>query len=139
MTQTNSRIDDSGVMTLSRLLQIEASHPEDGQFPMVISCELVPEGFLLGIVREKHHLAAVFYFAENSYSRFAPVYGMALLDLGWRHVEGSDKFPTIIGRAYRRDETVSIARDIETVIDLIDPIEIRTGNLADPSFTCSCG
>jgi hypothetical protein len=117
----------------------EASHEEDGQFPMVVKCDLVPEGFLLGVLRDGPHLAAIFYFAENSYASFAPNYGMTLLELGWRHVEGSSSFPTIIGKTYERDEVVALSQDLQTVINLIDPTEIRTGNLADPTYSCSCG
>jgi hypothetical protein len=123
-------------MTLTKLLIQELLHEPDGRFPMTLTCDsLGGQDMLLELVRSEDKILAIYYLSDIGARIWAEKFGFIFVDMGWKVIE-RNRLPYIVGFSSPRRDPGRLAAAVESTFDLLTPEVVKTGDLADTTYSC---
>lgn len=113
---------------------------EEGSFPISIFCESLGGGEVpLELLRTDENLLAIYYLSENAAEYWEVMFRSKFEEAGWNVIEKARDgifIPKAVGKVIPREFPLLLVDAIEDSIAWMSPETIRTGNMADPSYSC---
>lgn len=90
-------------------------------------------------MRTDENLVAIYYFSETAAEHWEGKFRSRFEEAGWKVIEKARDgifIPKAVGRVIPKEFPLLLVDAIEDSIEWISPETIKTGNMANPNYTC---
>lgn len=113
---------------------------EEGSFPMSVFCESLGGGEIpLELCRTDGDLLAIYYLSSTAAKLWDDKFRNQFEAAGWKVIDSvldGIAVPKAVGRVVPKEFPLLLVDAIEDSINWISPETIKTGNMADPTYSC---
>lgn len=91
------------------------------------------------LLRTDENLLAIYYLSENAAEYWEVMFRSKFEEAGWNVIEKARDgifIPKAVGKVIPREFPLLLVDAIEDSIAWMSPETIRTGNMADPNYSC---